>query len=64
VLVVGIEAHQRLVQQQLLGPSHQRLGEKNTLALATGRFGQWTAAQLPRADQIERSIDLCPGGLA
>ncbi len=57
-LVVRVEADERLVQQQQLGPPEQRLGQQQPLPLAARDLRQGTAGEGGRADLIERPLDL------
>ena len=64
LLMVRIEADQRLVEQQQSRSADQRLCQQQALPLAAGHFGERAAGQIARADQIEGAIDVGPLRLA
>src|SRR5262245_60017586 len=56
-LAAGVEADQRLVEQQELWRPDQRLSEQQALPLAPGHFGERTVGKLARPDGLERFLD-------
>jgi hypothetical protein len=64
MLVMGIEADQRLIEQQQPRAANERLGEQQALPFAAGSLRQRPPSQIPGADKIKRPIDLGPRRLA
>ena len=58
LLVMRVEADQRLVQQQQARPAQQGLGQQQALPLAARGFGQRAAGKVGGADPLERPGDL------
>src|SRR5690242_9979754 len=57
-LVFRIEADQRLVEQQQLGLTQQRLAQKQPLTLAARHFRQWPFRKISRPDQVQSPLDI------
>ena len=63
-LVMRVEVHQRLVEQQQARPAEQRLRQQQALALAARGLGQRPRRQLGGTHQVERPGDLAAPGRA
>jgi len=53
-LAVGVEADQRLVEEQKPWRADQRLCEQQALPLTPGHFGEWAVGKFMRADGFKR----------
>src|SRR5262252_4055956 len=56
LLMVRIEADERLVEQEELRLADQRLRNQEPLALAAGELGNGMSGQVLRADQVQRAL--------